>query len=173
MFPKTLIFMRHGLAAEPGDFRGADRDRPLTGEGIARTAEAAKVLAAFSPPTLVVSSDYVRAVQTADLVCKAVERAGAQESPTHLQTETLRPDSCFEDWLEYLKTEIAEMITPDTVLLAVSHQPVISEIFACHLGLFQPIIQFRKAAIGIIEPITPTSGRLTAYFPSKLVRGWS
>src|SRR5262249_20541253 len=72
--PMNLFILRHGIAADPGDpAYPNDSERPLTDEGerkLARISEAmARMELSFD---LVLSSPYVRARQTAEIVAEAL-----------------------------------------------------------------------------------------------------
>lgn len=67
-----LCLVRHALAAERGVPGIADEDRPLTPRGRARMEEATNGLARLLRADLVVSSPYLRAVQTADILVGAL-----------------------------------------------------------------------------------------------------
>lgn len=159
--------MRHGIAAEPPEFAGPDRLRPLTEEGRRRTAAVAKSLVAFMPPTLIVSSDLVRAVQTAELVNEAVTSKIGQGPIVHLRSISLRPESSFDDWRLFVSAELSTHIEPTDSVLVVGHQPTISEFFCRHLGFSQETIAFKKAAVGIFEPITMERAHLIGFFPPR------
>jgi phosphohistidine phosphatase len=66
-----LYLVRHAIAEE-GIAGMADKDRELTGEGIAKMKKAAAGLNALEAiPELILSSPYVRAVQTAEILREA------------------------------------------------------------------------------------------------------
>src|SRR5579875_3316406 len=67
-------FLRHGIAAERGEWEGSDFDRPLTDEGHARMAREAKAIAKFDLGIeLILTSPLVRAKETAEIVAKALK----------------------------------------------------------------------------------------------------
>jgi phosphohistidine phosphatase len=71
-------FLRHGPAGDPGDFQGADFDRPLTGEGQDRMAREAKTIAELSLDLdLILTSPLVRAKQTAAIVASGLKLRNA------------------------------------------------------------------------------------------------
>lgn len=69
-----LYLMRHGIAAErfePGIH--SDADRPLTDRGRRRVRLVAQAMQSMDvQPGLVISSPYVRAKQTAEIVCEVL-----------------------------------------------------------------------------------------------------
>lgn len=162
--------MRHGIAAEPYEFKGTDRERPLTPEGMTKTAGVARSLVAFMAPTVVISSDLVRAVQTAELVIAATAAASGK-SPNLYHSTALRPEADFADWRTFVATEMRTLCSAADVVLLVGHMPTISEYFCRHLGVSQDLVSFKKAGIGIIKPITMERGILVGFFPPKSLRG--
>jgi phosphohistidine phosphatase len=66
-----ICIIRHGVAEERGPRWPDDAARPLTADGVARMAQAAAGLATLVRPAVVLSSPYVRAWQTANLVADA------------------------------------------------------------------------------------------------------
>ena len=70
-----LYIVRHGIAVDREDPKcPADPERFLTNEGIEKTKQVAKGVAAVAAvPDLMLSSPYLRAVQTAELFASALE----------------------------------------------------------------------------------------------------
>jgi phosphohistidine phosphatase len=66
-----LCLVRHAIAAERGRAYPDDRERPLTGEGRKRMAEAAQGLKRLFPATAILTSPLLRARQTADVLATA------------------------------------------------------------------------------------------------------
>jgi phosphohistidine phosphatase len=69
-----LYFLRHGAAASRADWEGDDALRPLTDQGREEVARMAGLLAR-SAPTLdaIISSPYLRASETADIVAQHLD----------------------------------------------------------------------------------------------------
>ncbi|GIW19171.1 MAG: phosphohistidine phosphatase SixA [Tepidiforma sp.] len=65
-----LVLVRHAIAAERGTVAN-DAERPLTPEGAERMREAARGLARLVTPQVIVSSPWLRAVQTAEILREA------------------------------------------------------------------------------------------------------
>ncbi len=78
-----IFFLRHGSAVEPESWAGSDRERPLTDEGERQMAQEAKGIAALGVrPDWIIASPFVRALQTAQPVARALgleERLVADE----------------------------------------------------------------------------------------------
>ena len=118
--PKKIVILRHGIAAEPGT-PGYEEDsqRPLTREGVTemrRIAKAMKVLGLEFD--LILSSPYVRARQTAEIVAEGL---GLQKKPQF--SAGLRCGADPRALLQELKQKHSEK---ECVLL-VGHEPFLSE----------------------------------------------
>jgi phosphohistidine phosphatase len=117
----NLYLLRHGLAVEPGT-RGFsnDSERPLTPKGerkLWRIAEAMEALKLSFD--LILSSPYVRARQTAEIVAEAFNARKNLEC-----TETLAPSG---EPKKLLKRVANVSPAPEDVLL-VGHEPYLSEL---------------------------------------------
>jgi len=64
----TLHFVRHGETAGNAERRFQTPDAPLSDNGRAQAAAVAETLAASTRPTLVLASDYARALETAAII---------------------------------------------------------------------------------------------------------
>ena len=78
-----LYIVRHGIAIDREDPKSpVDPERFLTEEGIDKTKQIAKRVAAFKiKPDLLISSPYVRAMQTAELFAAAFDYPEAKNPP--------------------------------------------------------------------------------------------
>lgn len=114
----NIYIMRHGLAAKPAR-RGKDSERQLTRKGERKlwdTAEAMEKMGLTFQAIL--SSPYLRARQTADII------ADAFNARKHLKlTETLAPGRALKSFVAYVKT----LSPPPENLLLVGHEPGLSE----------------------------------------------
>jgi phosphohistidine phosphatase len=70
-----LYIVRHGIAIDREDPKcPPDPERYLTEEGIDKTKQVAKAIAALGiTPDLLISSPYVRAMQTAEIFANALD----------------------------------------------------------------------------------------------------
>ena len=68
----AVYLVRHAKAGSRNEFDGDDRNRPLTASGHRQSQELARRLAAVAPTTIV-SSPYVRCVQTVEPLAVAVD----------------------------------------------------------------------------------------------------
>ena len=113
-----VYFIRHGIAAERGDYLD-DNQRPLITKGIRKTEKVAQrfVDLGLSFDTLL-TSPLVRAIQTAEILCQA-KLANSYEV-----FEPLAPDGKLQDWLTWL--EQWQSKTPAGLAL-VGHEPNLSQ----------------------------------------------
>ena len=114
-----LYILRHGDAAEHGDPRYKETERPLTPKGIKRTKLLAHALRRMDVKfDAVLSSPLVRARQTAELIVK-----GMQLEPGRLKlTDHLTPDGSMEELVHEIS---AIRPAPESVLLT-GHEPYLS-----------------------------------------------
>jgi phosphohistidine phosphatase len=67
----NLFFLRHAIAADPGALAASDAERPLTPEGRKKMKNIARGMKALELSfNLILSSPYVRARETAEIVAK-------------------------------------------------------------------------------------------------------
>jgi phosphohistidine phosphatase len=111
-----LYILRHGEAAEHGDPRYRENERPLTEKGIQRTKQLAHALGELEVCfDRVLSSPLTRARQTAEIVARRMER------PVEL-TETLTPFGNMKSLIE----EIDRIRPVPQSVLLVGHEPHLS-----------------------------------------------
>jgi phosphohistidine phosphatase len=136
-----LYLFRHGIAedARPGR---PDASRALTDEGRRKTAEVVKTArkAGFEP-SLIVSSPYLRAVETARIAAHELEYKGDV-----LKTEALVPHGSPEGvW-----TELRDYRDEAAILLA-GHEPLLSHLVAYLLASPALRVEMKKAALVRID----------------------
>ncbi len=136
-----IYILRHGIA-EPRRPGRADAKRALTDAGRVKLREVlARARAAKVAPSLILTSPYVRAVQTAEI---AVEMLGRKSTMT--RTDALLPSSSPEAvWREILSHG-----DEDAILLA-GHEPLLSETASYLLGADRTVIELKKGALVLIE----------------------
>jgi phosphohistidine phosphatase len=115
----NLYILRHGLAVESGTPEYAqDADRPLTSKGTRKLGRIADAMEALNLSfDLILSSPYVRARQTAEIVADAL---GARDKLEFL--DELTPESSFIKFIEGMNARATQ---PENVLL-VGHEPYLS-----------------------------------------------
>src|ERR1700691_6788140 len=136
-----LYLFRHGIAEEAGPGL-PDPKRALTDEGKRKVAEVVKAARrAGVEPSLIVSSAYVRAVETAQI---AVEGFGYKGDI--VRTETLVPHGSPEKvW-----AELRDYRDEAAILLA-GHEPLLSHLAAYLLASPALRIEMKKAAMVRID----------------------
>lgn len=109
-----VLFIRHAVALDREAFFEDDLLRPLSEEG---SAKAAKVFAVyknlFSPPELIVTSEAVRAKQTAELLSRAFDNT------KQLITPLLNPGTDYNNF----KKLIASLDHKCESIAVVGHEP--------------------------------------------------
>ena len=136
-----LYLFRHGIA-EDGKPGRSDTDRELTDEGRKKVTEVVKAARrAGVEPSLILSSPYKRAAETAELAA-----AGFDYKTGVLQTDTLVPHGSPEKvW-----NELREHKDQTAILLA-GHEPLMSHLVAYLLASPALRIEMKKAAMVRID----------------------
>ena len=120
---KEIYILRHGIAVERGT-RGyaKDSDRPLTTEGRKKMRRISRTLRKFELSfDLILSSPYVRARQTAEIVAKVLKAEKRLKFSEHLAAE-----GDAEELVEQLRRLYH---SPASVLL-VGHEPYLSQLIS-------------------------------------------
>jgi phosphohistidine phosphatase len=158
-----LYLIRHGVAEERGDAWPDDSKRPLTDAGATRLRRGMRGLVragvAFD---VVLTSPFVRARQTADLVAEAFE-----PNPPVFVVESLAPGGTYAALL----ADIEKHARRGRVAL-VGHEPGLGEATARLLGARQRF-EYKKGAVCRIDLATaPASGpgALRWWLTPKLMR---
>ena len=160
-----LYIVRHGIAIDREDPKSpADPERFLTEEGIDKTKEVAKGVARLGiSPDLLISSPYVRAMQTAEIFAAALD----YPKPKIRQTDSLLPGS--EATLFY--KELAKDKQSSTVF-CFGHAPQLDDLIAAGLGSKRHVSALKKAGIALLElkRVSPPDGQLVWLATPKLLR---
>ena len=136
-----IYLLRHGIAADatPGK---SDFERPLTAEG----KRELRTLLQFAfkagvKPSLLLSSPYLRALETAQIAESELECAGGI-----LETRALVPSGDPSDvWLE-----IRSHKEEKSILLA-SHEPLMGVLLGYLLGGHNLMVDFKKGAMARVD----------------------
>ena len=136
-----IYLLRHGIAedARPGQ---ADAERALTPEGAKRLRETLKrAKTAGVAPSVIVTSPYVRAWQTAEV---AAERLGYESAlaPCSKLTPMASP---VDTWGE------VRALRREPSILLVGHEPHMSSFMGFLLGTGELRVDFKKGAMARIE----------------------
>lgn len=132
-----VYILRHGIA-EGHTARRRDSDRALTNEGKKKLASVLKVAGKGGvAPSLILTSPYVRARQTAEM---AAEALNCPKPP--LDIDSLVPPSSPEAvW-----KDVRDHRTEEALLLA-GHEPLLSQVVAYFLGVPALQFDFKKGAL--------------------------
>lgn len=159
-----IYLMRHGLAIDRDDPDcPPEAERYLTPKGIERTRAVAVGLAELGiRPSVLLTSPYVRAVQTGELVCEALE---IDPKSMHA-TDALKPEA--------KPARIAEelgRITADEVM-CFGHAPHLDDFIACALRASAPFTMLKKAGVACLDlqTLSPPEGQLRWLLTPKLLR---
>ncbi|MEJ7609098.1 MAG: histidine phosphatase family protein [Bryobacteraceae bacterium] len=134
--PMQIYLLRHGIAEDnaPG---GRDADRALTDEGRRKLREVLALAKRDLHPGLIVTSPYLRAVQTAEI---AIDAFGYREQL--LRTDALIPSSDPEAvWDEIRVHQDVQQ------LLLVGHEPLFGRMASFLLNAPTLLIEVKKASI--------------------------
>ncbi len=160
-----IYVVRHGIAIDRGDPKcPPDPERYLTEEGIEKTKRVAAAVAALSvTPDLLLSSPYVRAMQTAEIFAAALKYPKQKIRQTDLLLPGAEPTLFFR--------EIAKD-KQSSAIFVFGHAPQLDELIACALGSKRHITSLKKAGVALIElkRVSPPNGQLVWLAPPKLLR---
>jgi len=159
-----LYLMRHGIAIdrEHPDCP-PEAERYLTAKGIERTRSAAYGLHELGiKPTALLTSPYVRAVQTAEIVCEVLDL-----DPKRLRaTDALKPETKPSRLAEELSLSAGEDA------MCFGHAPQLDDFIAFALRAPAPFTQLRKAGVACLEVdgFSPFRATLDWMATAKLLR---
>jgi phosphohistidine phosphatase SixA len=160
----ALHLLRHAHAGDPAKWDGDDAARPLSEKGRRQAKDLGGLLAVIDePPDLFITSPKVRAVQTADIVAKAMRN---------------RVKVVVDDRL----AGVLDPVTVNAILDAagnafrpciVGHDPDFSQLLGEFIGTAP--IPMRKAALARIDfagdDVADGQGTLRYLLPPELVAG--
>jgi phosphohistidine phosphatase len=153
-------FLRHGIAAEAGEFHGSDFDRPLTDEGHERMVREAKTMAALSIELdVILTSPLVRAKQTAAIVAKELKIRDRLVEDTRLG-------------LDFGPSRLASILKERgdaQAIMFVGHEPSMSTTVGQLIGSAR--IDFKKGALAFVNVPDPATarGELVWLVPPKVL----
>jgi phosphohistidine phosphatase len=136
-----IYILRHGIAedAPPGQ---PDSERSLTSDGRKKLRSVLRAAASAGvAPSLILTSPYKRAVQTAQLAAEILDYKGEL-----LRTKALEPNSAPKGVWDEIRVHKDEA----RILLA-GHEPLFSRLTAYLLGSPNLQVDFKKGAIACIE----------------------
>ncbi len=137
------ILVRHGIAVESNEWTSDDASRPLTEKGRKRTLRVATGLRSLRvEPTHVLSSPYLRARETAEVLCSVLHVERTLQLCDELQPG--RPPSSLVALLATLPF--------GATVVCVGHEPTLGHLAAVLLsGRTLPAFPFKKAGACLIE----------------------
>jgi len=160
-----LYIVRHGIAIDREDPKcPSDPERYLTQEGMEKTKDVAKGLAKITDsPDLLLTSPYVRALQTAEIFASVLKYPQQKIR----KTEALLPGAEAQQ----LFRELAKDKDQSTVFVF-GHAPHLDELIATALGSKHHISALKKAGVALLElkRLVPPSGQLVWLATPKLLR---
>jgi phosphohistidine phosphatase len=160
-----IYVVRHGIAIDREDPKSPpDPERFLTEEGIHKTKRVAAAVAELSGSAdLLLSSPYVRAMQTAEIFADALDYPKQKIQRTDLLLPGTGASLLFK--------ELAKDKQSSSVFLF-GHAPQLDEVVAAALGSKHHITSLKKAGVALIElkRISPPSGELIWLATPKLFR---
>ncbi len=160
-----LYIVRHGIAIDREDPKcPPDPERYLTEEGVEKTAQVAKGVAALGiAGDLFLTSPYVRAVQTAEIFANALDYAKQKIRRTDMLLPGAEPSHIFR--------ELAREKQASSVFLF-GHAPQLDDVIATALGSKKHLTALKKAGVALVElkRISPPIGALVWLAIPKLLR---
>lgn len=159
-----LYLVRHGIAASKTDPTSPpDAERPLTPEGVEKTATAARGLAELHiRPSVLISSPLLRATQTAEIF------AGVLGFPT---TRIRRSDNLTPQSKPLLFfAELAQMRARE--VMCFGHAPQLDETIAAATSRGPAFTRLKKAGVALleIESFQPPKALLCWLYTPKVLR---
>jgi phosphohistidine phosphatase len=158
-----VVLFRHGIAVDRADPDcPPDPRRPLTPRGIARTRRAARGLARLGvAPGRIVSSPYVRAVETAEIAADALGFPGSID----------RHDDLVPGADAHRFPNVVGPGDPGEILVA-GHNPHLSSLLSLLVtGDEEPVLWLKKAGAACLElDETCVHGELLWMMPPRALR---
>ncbi|HEV2444495.1 MAG TPA: phosphohistidine phosphatase SixA [Candidatus Sulfopaludibacter sp.] len=136
-----IYLLRHGIAEE-GKAGHPDSERALTGEGrdkLRRVLKRART--AGVAPSLILSSPYKRALETAEVAVEALGYGGKI-----VRSDALVPDASQHDTWSEIRAHKDE-----AAILLASHEPLMSSLAAFLLNSPALMVDMKKAALVRID----------------------
>lgn len=160
-----LYLVRHGIAIDREDPKcPAEAERYLTEEGIKKTKEAARGVAAIAGEAdLLISSPYVRAMQTAEIFSSALDFPKEKIRKSELLLPGSDVGALFRD---IAKNKDAECV------FCFGHAPHLDEVIAAVLGSKRDGTSLKKAGVACLElgRVAPPAGTLVWLATPKLLK---
>jgi phosphohistidine phosphatase len=160
-----LYIVRHGIAIDREDPKSpAEAERYLTEEGVDKTKQVAKGVAALGiHADLVISSPYVRAMQTAEIFAGALAYPKSKIRSTDSLLPGAEPTAILR--------ELAREKNVSSVF-CFGHGPHVDGLLAAAVGAPRHITSMKKAGVALVElkRLSPPNGQLVWLVTPKLIR---
>jgi phosphohistidine phosphatase len=160
-----LYIVRHGIAIDREDPNcPPDPERFLTDEGMEKTRQVAKGVAEIGAvPDLMLSSPYLRAVQTAEIFASALEQNKQKIRKSDLLLPGADPMQLFR--------ELAREKQASAVFIF-GHAPHLDDLIATAIGSKHHVTALKKAGVALVElrRMVPPSGELVWIATPKMLR---
>jgi phosphohistidine phosphatase len=160
-----IYVVRHGIAIDREDPKcPPDPERYLTEEGIDKTKTVARAVAALSAsPDLLLSSPYVRAMQTAEIFASVLDYPKPKIRRTDLLLPGAEPTLFFRELAKDKQS---------SAIFIFGHAPQLDDLIASALGSKHHITSLKKAGVALIElkRVFPPNGQMLWLAPPKLLR---
>ncbi|HKW87866.1 MAG TPA: histidine phosphatase family protein [Candidatus Acidoferrales bacterium] len=159
-----LHLMRHGIAMDREDPQcPAEAERPLTEEGLKKTGEVARGMRKIAiEPEIVLSSPYLRALQTAEIACAGLKFDAKKLIRTDALLPNAKPAQLFDELATFKANEA----------LCCGHAPNLDLVIAFALGNRSVITELKKAGVATleVESFAPPKAKLLALYPARTLR---
>jgi phosphohistidine phosphatase len=160
-----LYIVRHGIAIDREDPKcPLDPERFLTPEGIDKAKQVARGVAKIGAvPDLMVSSPYVRALQTAEIFAAALDYSKSKIQKSELLLPGAEPLQLFR--------ELSKNKQLSSVFIF-GHAPHLDEVLATSIGSKHHVTAMKKSGVALVElaRLTPPAGQLLWLATPKLLR---
>jgi phosphohistidine phosphatase len=159
-----LYLVRHGIAMDREDPHcPPDAERPLTPRGMKKShAAALGMLAMKVKPDTVLTSPWLRAVQTAEIFCEVI----GFSSKKIIRSDALKGTSTPAELLR----ELSRMKAREVICFG--HEPHLHLVIGQVLRTSAQITVLKKAGVACLEleRISPPQGQLIALYPPSMLR---
>jgi phosphohistidine phosphatase len=159
-----LYLMRHGIAIDREDPDCPEEtQRFLTPKGIERTRAAAFGLAQLGvQPEVLLTSPYLRAVQTGEIVCEALDIDPKRLRTTEALKSSAEPKRLIEELEGISEREV----------ICFGHAPQMDDFIAHAVHAGASFTSLKKAGVACLEldSLSPLSASLVWLLPSKVLR---
>ena len=160
-----LYIVRHGIAIDREDPKcPPDPERYLTEEGVDKTKQVAKAIAALGiTPDLLLSSPYVRAMQSAEIFANALKYSKQKIQRTDLLLPGAEPSALFRD---LAKDKHASSV------FVFGHAPHLDELIAAAFASKHHITALKKAGVAALKlkRVSPPSAEFLWLATPRLLR---